>query len=370
MHKILFLVPDLEYRGLTKQLFLLAQGLSRERFDVRVAGLGPDGPMGKRLRAEGIRVDVLGWTRFLDLGPFRRLVGLLGEFRPDLVHSWGLSGLRTAVFATRHLGIRIVASDALEFRASGAVRDWLGHRLLGRVDQVVAASRTEAEDYGRFGVPGERLALVPPGVEPYAEERSRRSLAELLQVAGKARFILCVGPLEAHKGYQDAVWAFDILKFLYQDLNLVLVGTGPERERLEQFVRAIRAPGGIYFAGSQEQAIQLLAQADVVWVPSLTAGGANVALEAMAAGRPVVGTRLPSLVDLIRDGETGFLVPPGDKAALARQTRLLLDDPGHAARLGAAGRKHVQDRHAAAALVEHFEQLYEKVAQQGAGRGK
>src|SRR5262249_36862376 len=139
--------------------------------------------------------------------------------------------------------------------------------------------------------------------------------------------IACVGPLEPHKGFRDAIWALDILHFLYDDLHLLVIGQGSDRPRLEEFARVAGVQDRVHFLGAQAEVAALLAEADLVWVPSHAEGGVNAALEAMAAGRPVVAAQLPGLAEVVRDGETGLLFPPADRAGLARQTRRLLDDP-------------------------------------------
>jgi glycosyltransferase involved in cell wall biosynthesis len=84
-----------------------------------------------------------------------------------------------------------------------------------------------------------------------------------------------------------------------------------------------------------------------------------VALEAMAAGRPVVASRLLALAEIVIDGKTGFLIEPGDKVALARKTRLLLDDPQHGRQMGEAGRLRVEQEFPASQFVDRFARLYE-----------
>jgi glycosyltransferase involved in cell wall biosynthesis len=192
--------------------------------------------------------------------------------------------------------------------------------------------------------PGPGPAAAAPGLPP------------------EARVVLGVGPLAPHKGFRDAIWAFDILRFLYADLRLVLLGGGPARAHLEHFARVAGVASDVHFLGPVASVGPWLERADVVWVPSLRPGGVGAALEAMAAGRPVVASDLPELREVVLDGETGLLFKPGDKAALARQTRALLDGPGLRRRLGAAAREHARKHFAAAQAVRQAARLYSEAA--------
>ena len=135
------------------------------------------------------------------------------------------------------------------------------------------------------------------------------------------------------------MWAFDILKYVYADLYLLLIGDGPARRDLQRFTRAIRADDRVRWLGDRSAVPELLAQVDILWVPSHADRGRNAALEAMSAGRPVVASRLPGLGEIVVDEKTGFLVGRGDKAALARRTHFLLKEEQLRAQFGEAGRE-------------------------------
>jgi glycosyltransferase involved in cell wall biosynthesis len=161
-----------------------------------------------------------------------------------------------------------------------------------------------------------------------------------------------------HKGFREAVWALDILHYLYNDLHLVLVGNGSDRGRIGQFAQSVGASERVHFLGPLNDLTPVLLKSTVVWIPSRIQGGVYATLEAMAAGRPVVATRSAGLDEIVVDGVTGYLIKPGDKAGLARKTRLLLDDPSLAARLGEAGRRRVHDHFPAGRMVSACAKLY------------
>jgi len=360
--KILFLIYDLAYGGAARQLMMLAAGLPRERFSVRVFTIGPDAPWSRALRGAGVAVESGNRRRLFDVGAFVGLRRALRHFAPDVIHVFGLPALRAAVL-TGGGGAGVVlgaATPAGRGTPLGRLDRWLLGALAGR---AAARGPAEAERYRRLGVPPAKIVEVPPGIAeaappsvPHAEWCRSLGLPE------NARVIVGVGPLEPAKGFRDAIWAYDILQFLYDDLHVLLVGRGSQELRLREFTRITRSTGRVHFLGERADLDEVLGHADLVWVPSEADRGAGAALEAMAAGRPVVASRWPGLAEVIADGETGVLVAPADKGALARATRALLDDPERRRRLGEAGRRRVAERFGVEAMLGNYEALYAAVA--------
>jgi glycosyltransferase involved in cell wall biosynthesis len=163
--------------------------------------------------------------------------------------------------------------------------------------------------------------------------------------------------LERDKGCREAIWTADMLSYVLDDVHLTLVGDGPERDWLEQFARSIRNPR-IHFLGERDDAAQQLAEADVCWSPGRAGAGRQAILEAMAAGRPVIAAARLGVDELIVEGQTGWLVSPGDTVALGRRTRTLLLDPAVAAAVGAAARRYVQRYHDAARIARLWAEHY------------
>ena len=331
---------------------MLARGLAREGFRVRVVVLETAMPWVESLRQAGIDIDIYDWKRLIDVEPFFALRRLLKADRPGVVHAFGMTALR-ALKLCGVRGLRVVGSDLLH--GGRPPRGWMLNRwLLRGSGRVLAFGAAEAQRYQRGGVAAKRIVQATPGME-WSDD------TEPVRWPGR-RVILGVGPIAAHKGFRDAVWAFDILHYLFDDLRLAFVGDGPDRWRVAEFAQAIGVSQWLSFLGKQPTVEPFLGGASIVWVPSRTAGGVCAALEAMAAQRPVVATRVPELEEIIVDGETGFLVPPGDKAALARQTRLLLGEETLAQRLAAAGKQRVQERFSAARMVAECAAIYREIA--------
>jgi glycosyltransferase involved in cell wall biosynthesis len=222
---------------------------------------------------------------------------------------------------------------------------------------VIAFGKSEAERYCAAGIRRDRLTEAPLAVEASTPDTVDESAAS--PQVGEGRVLLCVGPLAAHKGFRDAIWSFDILRFLYDDLRLVLVGDGPERERVVEFARVTGTDRHMAFTGPIADLARLRQQALLAWCPG-RAGGIQAALEAMAAGLPVVASRTPRMAEVVAHGETGLLAGASDKADFARQTRILLEDDEARRRFGAASRKRVAAHFAPGPFVEACVHAYTK----------
>ncbi len=350
--KILLIVPNLEYGGTARQVTLLASGLPADGFAPHVCVLGTAGPWADELRDAGVGVTVLGNRHLLDPRTPRGLRRMLRSERPDLVHAWEFPAVRLAALLAPG---RVVASlpEALTHPALFWPDAW----VLARCARVAVPGPADALSCQVYGVPAERVAEIPPGVRLGGAAGVAR---KALGLPGTARLLLGVGPLERRKGFRDAVWAFNILQGLYDELHLVLLGTGPELSRLRAFARDVRAADRVHFPGPVADVAGWLADAEVVWVPDRAGESRNVVLEAQAAGRPTVASARPELAAVVSDGWTGLLVPTGDRSGLARQTRRLLDDTGLRRRLGEAGRRAAEN-YAADDMVGRYADLYRSV---------
>ena len=138
-------------------------------------------------------------------------------------------------------------------------------------------------------------------------------------------------------------------------------GAGPRRPALQEMVDRL-AIRNAHLLGNQIVTTEVLAAGDVCWVPTRIDRGRQAALEAMAMGRAVVASDVPCLRELIRDGETGYLVPPGDPVAIARRTRALLRDPELCTRVGFAAQKEVRARFGLPRVATRWHGLYNDVA--------
>ncbi len=361
---VLLLIADLTPGGAASPARLLAEFLPQARFRVTVAVLGEtDEAVEWKLRVAGARVLSLPLRNGFDVSGGRRLRQAVGEVAPDVVHAWGPAAAWAArlTLAARAAGgqpPRLVFSDAAS--PGGGVTGWLTARLIRRADQVVAATRTDGERYRHLGVPSERLTLIPPAAPSFEEIPDREVVCRGLGLPPTAQILVNAGRSERGIGPKDAIVAFDMLRYDNTNLHLLVFGTGSESATFERFGRALSFDDfRIHFPPDADRtdAVQHCFAAMI----TRTRGGFSEALEVMAAGKPLVGWQTPELAELVENGVSGLLVPPGDRAALASKMHKLLDDPKLAHDLGEAAREWVTTHYSTGRMVEQHARLYEEL---------
>lgn len=208
------------------------------------------------------------------------------------------------------------------------------------------------------------IAVIPNGVD-----RPRHASAGLLSIAANQRSlpavaaeqrrrVITVANLRPEKNHETLIAAADLLSAHFPDVEFQIVGDGPRRSELEALVRSRRLDDRVSFLGHREDVGRLLSEASIFALPSRSEAFPNGAIEAMAAGLPVVASAVGGLLDLIEHGRTGLLVEPGNPTALADALRQLLTNQTAAARIGEHARAHVQQRYSFERMVKAFEDLY------------
>jgi glycosyltransferase involved in cell wall biosynthesis len=362
---LFLLTSDLGTSDAAEQLALLAANLPRERFALSAGVLGPaNGPAADALRAAGVPVASLPIRGLLDFSGMRRLRQAVSAADPAVVHCFGPEAVRAARLFIARGGDgnvpRLVASAAAI--PGGGAGGWLATRQLGRADRVIATGRAQGERYRRLGVRGERLTLVGPAVVPPGAPPDRAAFCRDIGAPPDAKFVFAGGRLDEARGVKDAVVAFDMIRYEAPGLHLVLTGGGPERAAAEDLARALAFDDNrVRFSGPRADLPAATRLAEMVWV-TCEHGGEHLALRAMAAGKPVVAYHTPELAEVVDDGVTGWLVPPGDRVAVAGKAQALLADAALAAKAGEAGRARAADRFGVAHMVEMHARVYQELA--------
>ncbi len=317
-----------------------------------------------------------------DLAGVVRLRRLLRHERPELIQVCGLAALRRLYLAGGLRQAPVLLHDPLAPGRHPAL-SLVDRLLIRRCRRVVVPDDHAADRCRRAGIASPAIVVVPPAVattpltpDPSPSNGRGEKSTPLTPDASAPRgereeirppVISCVGPLERHKGFYEAIWAFDVLRHLHRDLKLWIVGEGPDLPRLQRFTRTLNLEQSVRFCGECDDIRPLLQPAVAVWVPSLVDAGRHAVLEAMALGLPVVASALPGLTSLIADDVHGFLVPPGEKVMFAKKTKLLLDRPELGRQLGQAGRRRAANEFSVRRLTDQYRDLYRSAVAHASG---
>lgn len=295
----------------------------------------------------------------------RRLRELLREIAPDVVHAHVTTAAEAALAEGLPTVYTIHGVPHIEARSyRGSLFDWLRYaltiqydrRAVARADAVVAISPYVLNEYRGMRESGWHRIDNPLPDSFFGIERQ--------PVADR---ILFAGSITEVKDVMALLQAFEILQAERPSVELVLAGrvTSPAyAERLHTFVTDRGLVGRVHFRGLVSlEALQVeYGRAALLVLSSREENAPMAVIEAMAAGLPVVATRVGGVPDLVADGETGLLAPPADPPALARAMARLLADPERARQLGSEGRRRAEARFRASAVAAQYYELYRRVA--------
>ncbi|MFF5155679.1 glycosyltransferase family 4 protein [Streptomyces sp. NPDC000348] len=352
--------------GVARVVTDLARAQLADGLDVTV--ICPDSALSGRLRSLGAHVRHWRATRSPGASlarEVRHLAGLIDEVRPDLVHAHSAKAGLAGRLAVRGRIPTVFQPHAWSFEAVDGSTAALALRwerwAVRWTARVVCVSEAERATGVHAGIAG-RWTVVPNGIDPDRFRPApagpvRAELAPLAGLRAGAPLAVCVGRLCRQKGQDVLLRAWSAVLRRVPDARLVLVGDGPDRDRLRA-----AAPGSVLFAGAVADPSPWYQAADLVVLPSRWEGMALAPLEAMACGRPVVVTDVDGAREsLPRSFAAPCVVPPEDPRALAEAVGALLLDPALRASLGDRGRRHVLSlhdvRHTARAVADVYHDL-------------
>jgi glycosyltransferase involved in cell wall biosynthesis len=313
-----------------------------------------------RLRSAGVRVIGLRRRGRFDLWAWRPLLRLLRCERIDVLHAHLFGSNVWASVLGRIARVPVViAHEHMWAYNGGGLRPLIDRELIARLaDTFVAVSQQGRRSMIEVErIPAERVVVVTNGIPEMAAGDGAR-IRDELGIPPQAPLVGSVGHLRAEKAYEVLIEAAGELLPERPQLRVLIAGEGPERDSLERLSATLELGAAVTLAGARDDIPDLLAALDVAVCCSDFEGGPLSVMEYMAAGLPVVATRVGGLPELVRDDETGVLVPARDPRALALALAELLDDPARRRELGAAGRELVRSDYGIDAWVASLESLY------------
>ncbi|MGH7817815.1 MAG: glycosyltransferase family 4 protein [Candidatus Binatia bacterium] len=334
--KILHIDPERNWGGGEAQVFgLLGCLAARGHRNDLVAH--PDGPLFAKCENLAQQRYPVVIRNDLDLRSVPTLRRLIRTGNYDIVHFHTKRAHALSVWLPRKLPKpKYLVTRRMDYPER---RHWYTRYLYNRrVDGVIAISQSIADLLVAAAVDRQKLRVIPSGIDA----RRFADQARLPERTSGATVVGCIGVLEERKGQRFLLEAAAKVKSQGLKLQYRIAGTGSLRRQLERDTARLGLRDDVQFLGFVSDTTGFLAAIDLFVMPSLFEGLGVAALEAMAAGKPVIASRIGGLAESVVDGVTGLLVRPGDGAALADAIEKLVREPSRAAAMGSQGRERVE----------------------------
>lgn len=363
---IFSLISSEGFYGAENMLVALTQGLSRLGCHCIVGvfsdSRAPHTEVGEQARRRGLTVETVRCSGRLDWNAVRQIRELLVKHNVDILNPHGYKADLYGYAAAWPSGAALVAtshnwpSKLLKMRAYAA----LDRLVLRTFDKVIVVSDVVADLLRRWGVAPDKVSMIFNGVD--IEYFRRASPALRIEIVPEGHSLVgFVGRLVPDKGGALLLRAAQRVVALHPKTKFVFVGEGPSRKEWEVLATRLGITKNVFFAGVRDDMPRVYASLDMVVLPSLIESMPMCLLEAMAASRPVIATRVGAVPKLINHEQTGLLLEPGDVGGLAGAILLLLRDTELARRLAENGRAHVARHYSAEAMAKNYMGQYQEV---------
>lgn len=350
--KVLLVAGPFQVRGSSANTLRLAEGLRAHQIEAAI--VTPNADCVAPCRRERLSVSVYPRLNLPVWGRVVResIIRDLAQCPPDLIHIQSWDMYRLGAWLAKRLSRPYVLG------INGYLPQHAGiqfSRQWGR--RVIAVSQSvKSELLSRTSLPPESISVIHAGVDvPLSSTAPPVLTSERLPVVGTA------GPLEAVKGHVFFLGAAQRIAAVRPDTEFLVAGAGPEEENLRRLARELGLNRNVTFASNLYDFSAALAAMDIFCLPSLRQGLGTIMLEAMALGRPVIATGVGGIYSVVRNNETGLVVPPSDSGSLAERILELLNDPARARTIGEAGRMLVREEFGVERMVAQTADLYREV---------
>ena len=369
---IVHLTYALDFGGLENLMVERINRMPAERYRHAVVCLARANPaFTARISKPGVTVHVLDKQPGLSLGTHKALWALLRDLQPAVLHTYNLAAIEYGPAALL-AGVPVRVNGAHGRDAGDPHGTNRKHNLLRRLMlpfyDVCYANSAAMEEWNRqvIGVPAAKSRMLPNGID--AERFRVRGDGEARPYFNGGEIVIgTVGRVQDVKDHATLMDAFLLLRAQLpqygERLRLAIVGDGPLLQALRDKAAAAGIADAVWLPGARNDVPDLLRSFDVFALSSIAEGTPGAALEAMASGLPVVGTRVGGIPEVIDNGVTGQLVPPSNAAAMAAALKHYVEAPDLARRHGKAGRERVLRKYSMPAMVAAYQDMYDSLCE-------
>ncbi len=368
--RVLHVIGGGEFGGAERHILNLATAMDPNLVEVSVCCLFAD-PFVQLAREAGIRAYSIPMRHKLDFGIVTKLRDNIAREKIDIVHTHGVRANLVGRLAARMAGVETVVTTVHSLLAQDYpdLFSRLANMIIekasrGLTTHFIAVSGGLQKALVQQGIPEHKITVIYNGLNPGLFQKGDGCTGKWREAAGFSPgtpLVAIVGRLHPVKGHRYFLRAAAEILKERTDVHFLVVGSGPERDRLEDYTRKLGISDHVTFTGFVSDVSDLMPDLNLLIVPSLWEGFGLTALEAMAVGVPVVATSVGGLPEIVDHGTTGLLVPPADEAGLTRGIIWMLDHPQEAVEMAAAAKAVVEEKFTASVMARRTEELYRRL---------
>ena len=363
--KVLHLVEDLKIGGLERVIESIVTGLDKDRYDAEVWCLVRGGQIADELIDMEVSVKILGMKSYYNPLRVAALSQLMRKEKIEILHTHGYFASTFGRLAAILARVPIIITHVHSTYYGYSKRNLLIERFLSFfTDKIVCVSMAVQKFVLEVeGINEKKTLVIYNGVEDLGVREAKSEVSrKSFGISDSDIVVITVASLTPHKGHSVLIDAMHILSQEYQSLRFLIVGDGPLRNDLAEYVKRLGLSQNIIFTGLRKDIYSLLRLSDIFVLPSLEREGLGIAMiEAMACGLPVIGTRLGGIPELIEENVNGFLVTPGNPEELAVAVEKLISDKTARERMGRMGRRIFEKKFTVTKMTESIESLYDEL---------
>lgn len=369
--KVLQLRSSLGYFGAENVIIELARSLSAMEYHPIVGVFNntycPHIEMVDVAKKYGLNTKIFDCKSPLSLKTIIDIRKYIKENNIDIIHSHGYKtnffALLANLFENKPLVCTCHPWTETGYNLKAKIYSWLDKLILNRFDKIVAVSSNVKEEIFKSGITQEKVSVIENGIDihRFSNRFDKRELYQKYKIESNRTIIGTIGRLVPEKAHDVLIEAAKLIIENYPDVCFLIVGDGPLRGYLEDKVKELRLQKHIIFTGVSNNIPEVLALIDIFVLSSISEGFPMVLLEAMAAKKPIVTTKVGEIPNVISDNEDGVIVSPNDKAELKRGIEYLLKEKEKAELFAQRAYAKVVQHFSARVMAENYIKVYEKL---------